>query len=296
MSVPLTIAIPTYGRDQVLVETLEHLLALPVRAEEIIVMDQTPLHAPDAESRLRELADSGSIQWLRLKQPSIPAAMNRALIAASHEIVLFLDDDIRPEPDLIHAHFAAHQPSGVQLVAGRVLQPWDEAGQVDSAPNFHFASLEPQWICEFMGGNFSVRRSVALNLGGFDENFVRVAYRFEADFAHRFCGAGRRIWYEPTACIHHLKAHIGGTRSYGEHLTTWRPDHAVGAYYYGLRTHALHEFLSRPYRAVATRYHLLHPWRIPGTLLAELSGMLWALCLFARGPRRLRRTTGEDSA
>ena len=36
-----------------------------------------------------------------------------------------------------------------------------------------------------MGGNFSVRRDIALRLGGFDEQFVRVAYNFEAEFAHR---------------------------------------------------------------------------------------------------------------
>ena len=33
-----------------------------------------------------------------------------------------------------------------------------------------------------MGGNFSVRRRFALTLGGFDEQFVGAAYRFEADF------------------------------------------------------------------------------------------------------------------
>jgi GT2 family glycosyltransferase len=138
-----------------------------------------------------------------------------------------------------------------------------------------------------MGGNFSVARRSAIDAGGFDENFVRVAYRFEAEFAHRWRALGRRIWFEPSACIHHLKAGSGGTRSFGEHLTSWRPDHAVGAYYYSLRTRAWREFTARPLRAVTTRYHLAHPWRIPGTLLAEFGGMAWALRLFLRGPRRV---------
>ena len=83
---------------------------------------------------------------------------------------------------------------------------------------------------------------------------------------------GRRILFEPSACLHHLKVATGGTRTYGEHLTTWRPDHAVGAYYFGLRTGAWREFAARPLRAVATRYHLARPWRIPATLVAELGG------------------------
>ena len=60
-----------------------------------------------------------------------------------------------------------------------------------------------------MGGNFSIRKDVALRLGGFDQNFVRVAYRFEAEFARRYTSDGRQIWFDPRACLHHLKEHDG---------------------------------------------------------------------------------------
>jgi GT2 family glycosyltransferase len=145
-------------------------------------------------------------------------------------VVLFLDDDIRPEPGLLAAHCAAHAAQPDTLVAGKVLQPWDEGRDYSADTHFHFATDHPRFIREFMGGNFSLGRGTAVALGGFDENFVRVAYRFEAEFAHRVLASGRRIYYEPAACLHHLKAGSGGTRTYGEHLTTWRPDHAVGAY------------------------------------------------------------------
>ena len=149
-----------------------------------------------------------------------------------------------------------------------------------------------------MGGNFSIRCDTALALGGFDENFVRVAYRFEAEFAYRFRASGRRIYYEPRACLHHLKSVMGGTRTFGEHLTTFKPDHAVGAYYYFLRTwtgwRSLKSFFSRPLRAVATRHHLRHPWWILGTGLAELRGMCWAVALFLRGPRYVTRDDKES--
>jgi GT2 family glycosyltransferase len=289
-ALPLTIAIPTYRRESVLLDTLRALMALDPPAAEILVLDQTERHEPQTDMSLRRLSDEGCIRWLRLEQPSIPAAMNAGLLEATQEFVLFLDDDIRPEPGLVAAHFAAHEGHDV-LVAGRVIQPWQEGEDHSAAASFHFAGLTRQWIREFMGGNFSISRSTALRLGGFDANFVRVAYRFEAEFAHRLLAGGRRILFEPAACLHHLKAESGGTRTYGEHLTTWRPDHAVGAYYYGLRTGQLAVFASRPWRAVVTRYHLRHPWRMPGTLLAELGGMLWALRLFIRGPRRLATST-----
>ena len=294
-SVPLTVAIPTFGRNRVLVETLQYLLALPIRAAEIIVVDQTPTHDAETESKLKELADAGAIRWLRLKEPSIPAAMNRALRAARSDLVLFLDDDILPDQDLVAAHFAAHAESQAPLVAGRVLQPWDEGRDFSAVTDsHHFTSLKPAQIREFMGGNFSVNKGLALSVGGFDENFVRVAYRFEAEFAHRWLQAGWSIAYEPLACLHHLKVDSGGTRSYGHHLTTWLPAHSVGAYYFALRANTPREFLARPFGAIATRYHLRHPWRIPATLIAEFGGMLWALALYLRGPRRAESSTDKS--
>ena len=154
---------------------------------------------------------------------------------------------------------------------------------------FHFASMRPAWIEDFMGGNFSIRRDVALALGGFDENFVRVAYNFEAEFAYRVRRANHKIHFEPAACIHHLKAGGGGTRAFGEHLTTINPSHAVGAYYFILRTWngwtSLASLMKRPWRAVITRHHMVRPWFIPVTLVAEFTGMAWAIGLAVRGPK-----------
>jgi len=45
------------------------------------------------------------------------------------------------------------------------------------------------------------------------------------------------------------------------------------------------QFLRRPWRAISTRHHLRRPWWIPTTLIAEFSGMAWALALALRGPR-----------
>lgn len=287
--VPVSVAIPTYRRETVLLETLQYLMGLDLAPTDIMVLDQTEEHETASAKRLEELNDGGQIRWIKLRTPSIPQAMNRGLHEAREEIVLFLDDDIRPEPELIAAHHAAHEEHPDILVAGRVIQPWDEGRDFSSSGDLLFAGLQAGWIDEFMGGNFSIRRETALALGGFDENFVRVAFRFEAEFAYRYRATGRRILFAPAACIHHLKAGDGGTRTFGAHLTTWKPDHAVGAYYYALRTRPggkwLMDFAKRLVRSVATRHHLRRPWWIPLTLVAELRGMAWALVLAWRGPR-----------
>jgi glycosyltransferase involved in cell wall biosynthesis len=297
----VSVVIPTYQRERVLVETIDHLLELQSGPAEILVVDQTVEHKADTEFRLSELDRTAKIRWLRLSRPSITHAMNVGLLEARNEIVLFLDDDIIPGVDLISAHSSAHATQGCNVVAGQVLQPGEEP--LDDEPamgRFKFRSSRRQDVSELMGGNFSINRRLALGLGGFDENFVRVAYRFEAEFATRAVTAGERILFEPAASIRHLKAGTGGTRSYGEHLTTIKPSHSVGEYYYLLRSKGISsrvwKIVSRPLKAIRTRYHMSHPWWIPGTLIAETLGFFWAIMLAIRGPRLINSPHGTGDA
>jgi GT2 family glycosyltransferase len=283
----VTVVIPTFERHQVLIDTLDRVLGLEPRADEVLVVDQSPSHPPAIECRLAELDAKAGIRWLRLAPPSIPRAMNLGLRTATSDVVLFLDDDVVPVSDLVARHLAAYSESGVVVVAGQVLQPGESPEPLGGA-RFSFRSSLRQRVDEVIGCNFSVRRESALACGGFDENFVQVAYRYEADFCRRVRPHGG-ILFEPAATLRHLRATAGGTRSYGNHLRTLHPAHAVGEYYFLLsarsRPGRWREFLGRPWRAVATRHHLTHPWWILPTLCAELLGMSWALALRARGPR-----------
>jgi GT2 family glycosyltransferase len=240
------------------------------------------------EGALVSLEKKGRIRWIHLSAPSIPYAMNVGLKEARNDIVLFLDDDIIPGEKLIEAHLRSHA-EGQNIVAGQVLQPGEKPLPDDGSGGFRFCSTRRQWISEFIGCNFSVKRKTALALGGFDENFVHVAYKFEADFSDRALSAGEKILFEPAASIRHLKAKRGGTRSYGEHLRTVKPSHSVGEYYYLFRSkkvrHRIGKILYRPVRAIKTRHHMRHPWWIPVTLVSEFLGFLWAIFLFLRGPR-----------
>jgi hypothetical protein len=140
-----------------------------------------------------------------------------------------------------------------------------------------------------MAGNLSMRRERVLQLGGFDENFVGVAYRFETDLCRRLSRAGGRILFQPSATIRHLRFPSGGTRSHGNHLTSPSPAHGVGDYYFALRQgvspSVLGYILRRPVREVCTRFHLRHPWWMPVKCLGEMTALLWAVVLALRGPR-----------
>lgn len=296
----ITIAIPTYQREAVLVATLDALLAQEGRTE-LLVVDQSPRHEPATEERLAALARDGHIRWIRLPQPSIPRAMNTALLEASRPVVLFLDDDIEPTAGLPAAHAASYEDTQTWGVVGQVLQP----GQEPSADplrlrttglrahlEFPFNSTESTWVTSVIACNFSVRRDRALEVGGFDEQFVGAAFRFETEFCRRLCAAGGRVLFQPRAQIRHLRAARGGTRANGSHLTAFSPEHSVGDYYFALRhgltLEALAYILWRPFRQVRTRFHLRRPWWIAPKLLGEARALAWAIRLAREGPRYVR--------
>lgn len=284
----ISVAIPTYGRDEILTATIRSVAELKQPGDEILIIDQTVEHNAATEGLLTQWQSSGLIRWVRLEAPSITRAMNTALLVARNDIVLFLDDDLIADVGLLEAHRSAHCNYPGAIIAGRVLQPWHKGNPDPHGRPFGFNSLEPRDTPDFMGGNFSVSRTAALKLGGFDENFVRVAYRFEAEFALRWRRSGNEIHYAPAALINHLKAPSGGTRVHGEHLRTARPGHSVGEYYFLFQARPpgwVFASLRRIVKSVLTKHHLRRPWWIPVTLIAEISGFCWAVALSARGPK-----------
>lgn len=291
----ISIVIVTYGREEVLIDTVESLLDLQVKADEILVIDQTEVHKPTTQNILDAWDRQGKVRWIKVQFPSITRAMNTGLRKANSERVLFLDDDIIPSSDLINAHIKCSEMEFNAVIAGRVLQPWHK-GQADGEDlPFLFNSLKRKEVKSFIGCNVSFPRKLAIEVGGFDTNFVRVAYQFEAEFAYRWIHSGHKIIYEPDALIHHLKTERGGTRTYGLHLKTIKPDHAVGRYYFNFCTQPLGSAVLQSIRdctrSVLTRHHAKKPYWIPITLIAECRGFLWALILF-NGGRGL--ISGED--
>jgi GT2 family glycosyltransferase len=290
----LSIVIPTYGRGRVLCDTIASLLTLDQAADEIVVVDQTRAHPREIESRLSAWSASGAIRLLKLDTPSIPHAMNAGLRAARNPLVLFLDDDIVPATDLVRAHVAALSDPGLGASAGQVLQPGqvpvprDDGARGVMDLHFPFHSDSPCEVGNVMAGNLCVRRDTALSIGGFDENFIGVAYRFETDFARRLIASGGRIRFEPAASIRHLRIASGGTRTWGDHRTSLSPMHSVGDYYFALRhVRPFWPYVARRLRSnVLTRFHLRHPWAIAPKIIGEIRGLVLARRLARRLPAR----------
>ncbi|HYM60430.1 MAG TPA: glycosyltransferase [Thermoanaerobaculia bacterium] len=303
----VTVAIPSYNRGPILVETIARLLELPDPPGEILVVDQTAQHPEQILARLEAWSAAGTIRWERLDRPSIPRAMNVALLLAGKPLVLFLDDDIEPIGNLVVQHALRHGDASIWAVVGQILQPGEtpvsferpaaRPGQIPDL-DFLFNSSAGTRVENVMAGNLSVVRERALALGGFDENYIGTAYRFETDFARRVVDAGGAIWFEPGAGIRHLRIASGGVRTYGDHRRTSSAAHSIGDYYFALqhfRGPMWRYAATRLQKTIATRYLLRHPWWIPAKLIGEARGYFGALRLRRQGPRLLERSMPGES-
>ncbi|MBW4527506.1 MAG: glycosyltransferase family 2 protein [Phormidium tanganyikae FI6-MK23] len=196
----ISVVIPTYGREEPLRETLIDVLKQDYPSYEVLVVDQTPVHEPDIQQFLEDLAQVGKIQWFKLDWASLPGARNYAVRRSSGEILLFIDDDVQLEPGYLAAHAKNYQRSEVGAVAGRVFDRMKLADFAsgleiqDLPPEAHdpgiawyhlnlVHTVKPQQVLSARGCNMSYRREVFEKYGiWFDERFRGSAVREESDF------------------------------------------------------------------------------------------------------------------
>jgi GT2 family glycosyltransferase len=293
----ISVAIPTYRREQVLLDTLRLVLPLLRPGDELLLVDQTPRHEPAVEERLHELAAAGAVRWFRRDKPSVCEAMNAGACLARCEVLLFLDDDVIPAPQLLEAHrHALAAPDAPPAVCGQVLQPWND-GPVervaDFAVGFDAAYDKECDILSLMAGNFAIRRETYLSVGGMDERFFGPSYRLETELSYRiFRRTARKVRFVPQASIRHLQAGGGGSRSFGT-KDTWRHiGGCVGDYYFALRClppgAALRHCLRRLLRAPINRQTVKRPWLVPSLFLREVVAWAWAVGPALGAPKYVR--------
>ncbi|XZN97974.1 MAG: hormogonium polysaccharide biosynthesis glycosyltransferase HpsN [Microcoleus sp.] len=225
----ISVAIPTYNREQSLRETLADLMGQDYHSFEVLVIDQTPIHESETQVYLEQLANAGRIRWFRVNWANLPGARNYAVRRAVGDIILFIDDDVQLPKGFLAAHASNYlaQPD-IGCVAGRVfdrMKLGDSGGDLaieylppeamDAAIGWYFIDLvhtiQPQQVLSARGCNMSFRRVVFAECGlSFDERFAGSAVREESDFCLRLRSTGFKIWYDPNACLVHLGEESGG--------------------------------------------------------------------------------------
>lgn len=168
-----SIVIPTYQRRDMVCEAVAQLCQLIYKGpiEIIVVVNGSIDGTADA---LAELACSWPLRVIEIHPNRGPAgARNRGASEATGEILLFLDDDMICDPELVWQHARMYR-DGADAVAGNIpLHQKSPPGVLtdvlaSAAAWEQRAELTP---FEIYAGQLSVRKNVFDELGGFDEEF-----------------------------------------------------------------------------------------------------------------------------
>ena len=231
----ISVIIPTYGREQTLVDSINDVLQQNYANFEVIVVDQTPQHEPETQQHLQKLTEQKKIKWYRVPWASLPGARNYAVRRAEGEVLIFIDDDVKLPEGYLQAHSNNYQEHPeIGAVAGRVFDRMKLADYADANADespytieylppeamdagiawYHLDlvhTTKPQQVISARGCNMSFRRDVFIKYNiWFDERFRGSAVREESDFCLRLRQTGYKIWYDPEANLVHLGEETGG--------------------------------------------------------------------------------------
>lgn len=205
-----SIVIPTYQRRERVVQVVAALERQQHRDFEVlVVVDGSSDGTADA---LRALRASFPVKVLEQANQGAAMARNAGARAASGELLVFLDDDMEADPDMLAEHLRSHR-EGADVVVGHV--PLHE-----ESPATAIAAVTGRWAerrrkrletaggevpaADVLTGQMSIARAAFEQLDGFDESFTRGGLfgGEDLDFGVRARRAGLKIAFNPAAVSH----------------------------------------------------------------------------------------------
>jgi GT2 family glycosyltransferase len=298
LTVDISVIVPTFNRSTALRHTVECLLGQEPRAREIIVVDQSAAHDPETKAALEEWVARGQIVYFAQSEPNAQRARNRGIAAANGSVLLFVDDDIKCDATLVGAHWRNYQEDPELAAVGGFFTDPGEAPTTELpaacglpftgwiyTPNCYARRhLSYQWpSC-----NGSVRRDVALAIGGFDENFGWTLYD-DTDFSCRLMKIGAKVVHDPCARLQHLKVPAGGRRP--DHSNEYVIADSNGWYtwcyffFINFGWRCWREIAMRLRSCVFRRKNIAKPWYFVFAFACFAAGTARALLAITRGRR-----------
>jgi len=222
--------IPTRSRPGPLRSCLEALAAVdPEVAREVIVVDDgSPRHLTAA---IEACTLAAGARFLRQPPAGPAAARNRGAAAATAELLVFLDDDCRPQPGWLAALLRALAPGSQVIVGGPTVNGapgnlYAEATQLLVAYVSHH-SASGQRRTEFLPTcNLALARSSFETIGGFDEAFSSAAGE-DREFCTRGLRRGFEVRFVGDATVYHfhhltLRTYVRQHFTYGRGAVLYR--------------------------------------------------------------------------
>ncbi len=197
----ISVQISTHNRVKILMEVLKGLdnQTLEVDNYEVIVIDDG---STDGTPEMVEAFSSKVRYELKLlKQPklSLSKARNYGILNTDAEIILFIDDDVLPDPRLLEEHLKTHQGRERAVVNGWVNHITEL--RVPERPRFKLMDFSTSF---FWTSNVSVARHYIIQAGLFSEEFTEYGWE-DLELGYRLRKLGLKRIFNPKAIGYHYK-------------------------------------------------------------------------------------------
>lgn len=206
-----SIVVNTLNRLPTLPTTLRSLEALRWPEVEVIVVNGPSDDGTDVHL---ELFWKDKVRVVTCPVANLSVSRNLGIEASSGEVVVFVDDDGVPEPDWLLRLLEPYANPRVGAVGGWVRDKSGVSYQAKHIRSFRNGKSDTlladpvspteDSLVGLIGVNSSIRRSVAVEIGGFDERYAY--FLDETDLVFRVQEAGYEVVNVPAAEVHHKYA------------------------------------------------------------------------------------------
>lgn len=217
----ISVVLTTFNREALLRGAIDSLLAQTLNEEdyEIIVVDNNSTDATKTVVEDYISVSSHNIRYIFEPRQGLHNARNTGAKAAKAGILAYTDDDARCHEGWLEAHLAAYVDATIGCAGGKIIVKWDgdpplwvlefehPLGKLDETlygPTYRL--LKPgDYI---FGANFSIRRNILFEVGGFNADQVKDVLIGDAESGlwDRIHKRGIKMAWVPDALVWHMQS------------------------------------------------------------------------------------------
>jgi len=233
----ISVIIPTYKLDDSLFPLIDSLRKQSIGPSEIIIT-----YGKREKEAYEKINKDNKIRLIKVVNDKGPnRARNIGLAAAKSDIIAFIDSDCIASHNWLENITEAYNRFNIDAIAGTVntlnrhvfLARFQEYSLIKPIPQYSKTKILKKHLGLnlIVTANFSVKKSIAKKIGGFDESY----YRFGADdldFATRLLKNGYKILCSPDIIVYHknrekIKRILRRYFNYGEGFSLYRIRHPL---------------------------------------------------------------------
>jgi len=254
---PTSLIIPSRGRPDLLLETVQSILQGDQVPSELLVIDQSDAPHPSLASVTTNR--SCTIRYIWSQSNGVSRARNDGIIAALHDILIFTDDDVLVTRTWFGMLVMALMAGGPKSIVTGQVRPTEgtAAGgfvpstKTDTAPKIYTRHADEDVL---YSNNMALYRSAIDTVGAFDERLgagTSFGNAEDNDLGYRLLDAQYCISYVPEAILYHrswrsardyvpLRWNYGVGRGayYAKHLS-WRNSYMTRRLIADVRNHLM---------------------------------------------------------